>query len=120
MMRRRRNKLVLWEWTPGDTQHKRSDDRRSPRSVVRDAIRAALLLGAIIFVLSWIPGSPDGYYRRGRLGRYLCEAVGTAPGTPQCTAMAVGGWFVLVITIGVVLKIGRGALKMIGVGRGEG
>jgi hypothetical protein len=118
-MRRRRNKLVLWEWSPGDTQRKRSDNRRRPRSVVRDALGAAMLLGAIIFVLSWIPWSPDGYYRRDRLGRYMCEAVSTVPGTPLCAATVIGGWFVIVITIGIILKMGRGALNVIGIGRGQ-
>lgn len=75
-----------------------------------------VLLGAIIFGLSLIPDSGDGPYRRDRLARYLCEVVGSAPGTAQCVAVSIGGWFLIVVTLGVVLKAGREVLNAV---RGE-
>ena len=119
MARRRRNKVVIWDWSP-DGKHKEPDrDSRRKRSVGRDAIGAAVLLGVIILILSSIPPSPDGQYRRDRLARYMCEVVGTDPGTPQCVAVTIGGWFAIVVTIGIILKIGRDALKSFGGGRDD-
>jgi hypothetical protein len=119
MARRRRNKVVIWDWSP-DSKHKEPGrDSRRKRSIGRQAIGAAVLLGVIISVLSRIPPSPDGQYRRDRLARYMCEVVETDPGTPQCVAVAIGGWFVIVVTIGLILKVGRDALKSVGGSRDD-
>lgn len=80
----------------------------------RDALGAVVLLGAIIFILSLIPASEDGSYQPGRLGRYICEVVGTGPGTPRCAAVSITGWFLIVVTVGLVLKAGRTVLKAAG------
>ena len=84
---------------------------RRKRSVGREALGAAVLLGVIIFLFSLLPASSDGYYRRDRLGRYMCEVAGTTPGTPQCVAVAIGGWFVIVVTVGLILKLGRDTFR---------
>jgi hypothetical protein len=119
MARRRRNKVVIWDWSP-DGKHKEPKlDNRRKRSLGRDALGAAVLLGVIIFVLSWIPPSPDGHYRRDRLGRYMCELVGTNPGTLPCVTVAVGGWLVIVVTLGLILKIARRAVKSVGGARDD-
>jgi hypothetical protein len=117
MVRRRRNLLVLWDWSPGEA-HKKShrNDPGRKRSVVREAIGAAVLLGTIIFLLSNIPNTGDGY-RRDRLARFMCETVGIDPGTPQCVAVSIGGWFAIVVAIGIVLKLGRVALQVVRTGR---
>jgi hypothetical protein len=108
MARRRRNKLVLWEWSDGSDKPAQNPGRRS--SVGREAFGAALLLGAIIFLLSRIPDAGDGY-RRDRLARYFCEVAGTNPDTPQCIAVSIGGWFVIVVSIGIFLKFARSVLN---------
>lgn len=119
MVRRRRNKLVLWEWSPSGGDDAPDRHRRRERSVAREAVGAALLLGTIVLLLSFIPNSSDGYYRRDRLGRFMCELAGAAPGTPHCFAVAVIGWGVIVVTIGVLLKLGRTVLAAVGVRRDD-
>ena len=91
-------------------------DRGRKRSVGREALGAALLLGALIFLFSRMPDTTDGY-RRARLANYMCDSVDVQPGTPQCVAVSVGGWFAIVVTLGIVLKVGRTALKAAGLGR---
>lgn len=74
-----------------------------------------VLLGVIIFVLSKVPDTRGGY-GRGHLARYMCQLVGTDPESPQCIAVSMGGWLLVVVTIGLVLKAGRDVLKAIGAG----
>ena len=119
MARRRRNKVVIWDWSPDGKRKEPGRDSRRKGAVGRDAIGAAVLLGVIIFVLSRIPPSPDGQFRRARLGQYLCEVVGTDPATPQCAAVAIGGWFVIVVAIGLILKVERDALRLVGGARDD-
>lgn len=118
MVRRRRNKVVIWDWSPDGSRKgaERNSSRR--RSVGRDALGAVLLLGVIVFLLARIPDT-DGSYRRDRLGHYMCELVRVDSGTPQCSAVAIIGWFAIVVMVGVILKIGRIGLKFLGIGRGE-
>lgn len=116
---RRRNKVVLWEWAPDGGQRKQRRDRPRRRSIARDTLAAVVLLGVIALVLSTIPPSGDGRYRRDYVARYACEVVGTNPDTPQCTAVAIGGWWLIVIAIGLVLKFGARLLASVGIGRGQ-
>lgn len=46
----------------------------------------------------------------------MCEVAGVDPGTPACMAANVVGWFAVVVAIGIVLKIARSVLKLIGLG----
>ena len=108
MARRRRNKLVLWEWSGAPDKPARHRGRQ--RSVGREALGAALLLGAIIFLLSKIPDGGDGY-RRDRLPRYFCEVTGTNPDSPQCSVVSMGGWFLIVVSLGILFKVARSALN---------
>ena len=112
MARRRRNKTVLWEWSAAG---KPKDDatRKRPRNVGREALGAITLLGVLIFILSRIPPSPSGGYRRGRLAEFICETAGVSTGTATCVAVSIGGWFLIVIVIGIILKMGRLALRSI-------
>ena len=107
MAKRRRNKLVLWEWSP-DGRHMR-DGKRRPPSAGRDAVTAILLLGTILVVFSLLP--PATGYRRDGLGRFVCEAAGVATGSASCFGVAIGGWFLFVVTVGVVLKAARHILR---------
>ena len=119
MARRRRNKLVLWEWPDGtDERSPRGANRKRRRSVGREALGAALLLSALIFLLSKIPDEP-GAYRRDRLPRYICEVTGTNPDSPQCIAVSIAGWFVIVVSVGIILKIARSALSALRPGRDD-
>lgn len=120
MVRRRRNKIALWEWSPSGEHRDRESGRRErgKRSAGRDALGAALLLGALIFILSKIPDRTPGY-DRGRLASYMCESAGVDPGTLQCVGVTIAGWFAIVVTIGIVLKIARMALGAVGIGRGR-
>ena len=93
-----------------------SKDR--PSSVGRDALGAAVLLGAIIFLLSRIPDDGGGY-RRDRLARYICEVTGTNPDSPQCIAVSIGGWFVIIVSLGIFLKIARAGLNALRPGKDE-
>jgi hypothetical protein len=116
MVRRRRNKVVLWEWSPSGGHNDAARRGRRRRSIGRDAIGAALLLGVLIFVVSRLPVTTDGY-RRDRLATFMCDSIGVEPGTLQCAAAGIGGWFAIVLTIGVVLRVARVLLQAVGVGR---
>ena len=117
MIRQHRNKLVLWESSPSGRRDDPPRRRRHERSVARDAVGAVLLFGTIIFLLRFIPHDGDGYYRRDRVGRFMCELAGVEPGTLPCVLVVVVGWGGIVVTIGLVLKLGRIALDAVGVKR---
>lgn len=110
MARRRRNKTVLWDWS-AEGKSKDGASRKRPRNIGREALGAITLLGVLIFILSRIPPSPAGGYRRGRLAEFMCETAGVSTGTATCVAVSIGGWFVIVIVIGIILKMGRLALR---------
>jgi hypothetical protein len=103
---RRRNKVVIWEWSRAGRHTEPRIERRRGRSVVRDAFVAAALLGVIILVLSMVPPDSDGRYRRDRLARSICELAGVDPAAPQCVPVAIVGWWVIVVALGVTLKGG--------------
>jgi hypothetical protein len=83
--------------------------RDSAGSVGRQALGAIVLLGAIIFLLSQLPApaAGSGTYRRDLLAVAMCEAVGIEPDTAPCVAVSMGGWLVIVVTVGIILKVGR-------------
>ena len=110
-MKRRRNKVVLWEWSP-DGQRKKLRDNRGlkQRSVAAQALGAAALLTFIIYVLSKIPDSTPGYHRD-QLARFMCETVAVNPESAECIGVAIGGWLLVVVAAGIVLQIGRAALR---------
>lgn len=118
MARRRRNKLVLWEWSP---EGKPKDDtrRKRPPSVGREALGAIALVGGLIFLISLIPPSPDGGYRRGQLAEFMCETAGVSTGSAACFGVSIAGWFAIVIAIGITLMMGRLALRSVGGDRDE-
>ena len=115
MVRRRRNKLVLWEWSPSRGHDDPPRRRHRERSLARDAVAAALAFGAIILLLRFIPHDGDGYYRRDRVGRFMCELAGVEPGTLPCVPVVVVGWGAIVVSIGLMLKLGRIVLNAVGV-----
>jgi hypothetical protein len=114
MVRRRRNQIVLWEWSRDREREEPSVRRERKRSIGREALGAAILLGVIVFLFSLIPDGREGGYRRNALARYVCEVAGADPGTPACAALTIGAWFAVVIAIGIVLKVARSLLKAIG------
>ena len=118
MVNRRRNNLVLWEWSPSGKHRKPRQDGGRKRSVPREALGAALLLGVLIFIIAKIPTTTDDY-RRAPIATYMCDSVGVDPGTLECAAVSIGGWFAVVVTVGIVLKVGRIALKTLGAGKGK-
>ncbi len=118
-MKRRRNKLVLWEWTPdGEHQKPRHRPSRKQASLGAQALGAAALLAFLIFVLSRIPDTKPGYHR-GNLARFMCETVGTDPDSAGCLGVAMGGWLLVVVAVGILLKIGRAALRGVGMKRDD-
>jgi hypothetical protein len=114
--RRRRNKLVVAQWSPqAKREHASGDADWRHFSIGRTAIGAALLLGTLILLFSSAPVSSTAY-RRNQLATFICESAGVEPGTAQCAAVSIAGWFVFVVALGVVLKIARISLKAAGFG----
>lgn len=111
--------MVVAEWSPhGKHQHASRNARPRHSSIGRTAVGAALLLGALLLLFSNMPVSTTGY-RRDHLATFICESVGVEPGTVRCGAVSIAGWFAFVVTLGVVLKVGRVGLKAAGFGRGK-
>jgi hypothetical protein len=118
-MKRRRNKVVLWEWSPdGEHTEPRRDRGGRKRSIGAQALGAAALLAFLIFVLSKIPDTRPGY-DRDDLARFMCETVAVNPESAQCVGVAIGSWLLVVVAAGILLQIGRAALRGVGVGRGS-
>jgi hypothetical protein len=88
------------------------------RSVGAQALGAAALLAFLIFVLSKIPDTRPGYDRDG-LARFMCETVAVNPESAQCVGVTIGSWFLIVVAAGILLQIGRTALRAVGLGRGS-
>ena len=118
MTRRRRNKIVLWDWSPGGKPKDETKTKRA-RNVGLEALGATALLGGLIFLLGLIPQSPSGGYRRARLGEFMCETAGVSVGTPTCVVLSIGGWLGIVVAVGIVLKVGRLALRSVARGWDE-
>jgi hypothetical protein len=112
MVRRRRNKVVLWEWMPGKKSRKPRRETPRPRAVAPQAVGAVALLAGIVFLVSRVTEG-TGDYGRGDLAAAMCLAVGVAADAPACLAVSIGGWFVIVVAIGVVLKAGRAVLNLL-------
>ena len=109
VVRRRRNKVVLWEWSRDGHHANHSPGDWRTRPLWPQALGAAALLGVILFVLSQVPRRSDGY-SRARLGGFICESAGVEPGAALCLPVSVGGWFAIVISIGAAAALVRRAV----------
>lgn len=110
--------MVLWDWSPdGDHTEPRRDRGGKKRSTGAQALGAAALLALLIFFLSRIPDTSPGY-DRDDLARFMCEMVDVNPESAQCVGVAIGGWLLVVVSAGILLQIGRAALRGVGAGRG--
>ena len=49
----------------------------------------------------------------------MCETAGVSTGSAACFAVSIGGWFAIVIAVGITLKMGRLALRSVGGGTNE-
>lgn len=115
-MKRRRNKVVLWEWSPDGEHIKPRRDRGRKSSVGAQAVGAAALLAFLIFVLSIIPDTTPGY-DRDALATFMCTTVAVNPESAQCVGVAIGGWLLVVVAAGILMQIARAAVRAVGAGR---